>query len=86
MIRIKSASPLKGFRVRLTLSDGQIIERDLDPLLVGPLFEPVRQNRERFLAMTVEDGTIVWPGEIDLCPDMVIWGGPPPALSDVRAS
>jgi hypothetical protein len=30
-----------------------------------------------FRRVTVEHGTVCWPGEIDLCPDTVLWNGPP---------
>jgi len=29
--------------------------------------------------MQVEVGTLVWPAGGDLCPDVLIWGGLPPA-------
>jgi hypothetical protein len=29
--------------------------------------------------MRVEGGTLVWPNGAGLCPDVLIWGGLPPA-------
>jgi hypothetical protein len=40
MVRVKKAVPLTGQRLRLTLTDGRALERDVGPLLVGPVFEP----------------------------------------------
>ncbi len=79
MLRIKNVTPLSGHRLRLTLTDGSVVERDVGPLLVGPVFEPIRRDPELFRHVTVEHGTVCWPGEIDLCPDTVLWDGPPPA-------
>jgi hypothetical protein len=64
--------------VRLTLTDGTEIERDLSALLVGPVFQEIRENPARFRQVRVEAGTLVWPNGADLCPDAVSWGGPPP--------
>ena len=79
LVRIQDAAPLEGFRVRLKLTDGRIVERDLEELLTGPVFAGLRGNPERFREFRVEGGTLVWPGGADLCPDVLIWGGPPPA-------
>jgi len=65
-----------GRRVRLT--DGTTVERDLSALLVGPMFQEIRENPARFREVRVEAGTLVWPNGADLCPDAVIWGGLPP--------
>ena len=46
-------------------------------LLVGPSFEPVLRDPDLFSQVRVERGTVVWPGSIDLCPDVLIWGGTP---------
>ena len=78
LIRIKKAQPLGAFRLRLTLTDGTVIERDAKDLLIGPIFEPIRANPARFQEARVEGGTVVWPNGADLCPDVLIWGGPPP--------
>jgi len=78
MIRIKQVQPMEGLRVRLELTDGSELERDLAPLLVGPFFTRLRADPALFQQVHVVDGTLGWPGNIDTCPDMVIWGGPPP--------
>lgn len=78
MLRIRRATPLDDFRVRLTLTNGDVVERDLDALIWGPVFEPVRRDRSRFEAVSVEAGTLSWPGDADLDPDVLIWGGPAP--------
>lgn len=78
LLRILKAVPLEGFRLRLTLTDRSVIERDVTDLLVGPLFEPIRRDPAQFREVRAEDGSIVWPSGADLCPDVLIWGGPPP--------
>ena len=78
LTRITGVVPLKPFRLRLTLSDGRELERDVDRLLVGPVFEEVRRDPVLFAAARVEAGTVAWPNGADLCPDVLIWGGLPP--------
>lgn len=77
-LRIAGAAALDGFRVRLTLTDGSVVERDIDDLLHGPVFESVRRDPAAFRSLRVESGTLVWPGGADLCPDVLVWGGPSP--------
>lgn len=79
LVRIKEAKPLADHRVWLTLTDGREVERDLGPLLIGRVFDEIRRDSARFRKMRVEGGTLVWPNGADLCPDVVIWGGLPPA-------
>ena len=78
LVRIKQAVPVGGYRLRLTLTDGSTLERDVEKLLVGPVFESIRQDPGLFRQVRVEHGTLTWPGNVDLCPDMLIWQGPPP--------
>jgi uncharacterized protein DUF2442 len=78
MVRIKEAVPLKDQRLRLTLTDGRTLERDVGPLLIGPVFDSIRSDPSLFQQVRVEHGTVVWPGDVDLCPDVLIWEGPPP--------
>lgn len=77
LLRIVAVKPLERFRLRLTLTDGSVVERDVEPLLVGPVFDPVRDDRALFQSARVEHGTVVWPNGADLCPDVLIWNGPP---------
>jgi hypothetical protein len=80
LTRIKTATPLRGFRLRLKLTDGRVIERDVRRWLNGPVFAEVRDNPEVFASVRVEHGTVAWPKGADLCPDLVIWEGPPPGV------
>jgi len=78
LLRIREVEALERFKLRLTLTDGAVIERDVRDLLVGPIFEPVRAERGFFEKVRAEGGTVVWPNGADLCPDVLIWGGAPP--------
>ena len=78
LVRIKHAAPLDDYRLRLTLTDGSTVERDVSSLLVGPVFEAIRRDPALFRQVRVAHGTVVWPGEVDLCPDVLIYNGPPP--------
>jgi len=77
MLEIEDVEPLEGRSVRLTLSDGSVIERDLTDLLVGPVFELLADD-DAFRQVYAADGTIVWPGNVDIAPETVIWDGPYP--------
>jgi hypothetical protein len=79
LLRIRSAEPQAGRRLRLTLTDGSTIERDVAHLLTGPVFNAIRGDEEVFRSVRCEGGTVVWPNGADLCPDVLIWGGPPPS-------
>jgi Protein of unknown function (DUF2442) len=78
LLRIREVKPLDDFKLRLTLTDGSVIERDVSRLLVGPIFEPIRTDPAVFRRVRVDGGTTVWPNGADLCPDVLIWGGAPP--------
>lgn len=77
-LRIQQAMPIEPFRLRLTLTDGSVVERDIADLLVGPVSESIRKDPARFREVRAEEGAVVWPNGADLCPDVLIWGGPPP--------
>ncbi len=79
LIRIAKLRPLEGFNVELTLTTGEVVRRDLRPFLNGPVFDLIRDDEQQFRQLRAEGGTVVWPNGADLCPDVVIWGGLPPA-------
>lgn len=86
LVRIREVAPLDAHRVRLTLTDGSVVERDLGPYLTGPVFDTIRRDPAAFSLVRVDAGTLVWPDGADLCPDLVVWGGPPPADAGTRAA
>lgn len=86
LLRIVDATPLEPHRLRLTLSDGTVIERDVEHLLVGSILAPIRDDPSVFAAVRVENGTVVWPNGADLCPDVIIWGGLPPREATAPAA
>jgi Protein of unknown function (DUF2442) len=66
--------PQAGHWVRLTFGDGAVHEVDLAGLLeAGGVFASIRDDRTVFEAVAVapEFGTIVWPGDVDLDPDVL---------------
>jgi Protein of unknown function (DUF2442) len=79
LLRISRVEALPGSRLRLTLTDGAVIERDVAPLLHGPVFERIASDPAEFAKVRAEGGTVAWPNGADLCPDVLIWNGPPPA-------
>jgi hypothetical protein len=71
--RIVSVEPLDGFVLRLSFGDGTEREVDLEGELWGPVFEPLRADRELFRQVHVDKelGTIVWPNGADMDPDVL---------------
>jgi hypothetical protein len=69
----------------LTLSDKSVVERDIaDFISWGPIYERLRSDDEYFRRARVRYGTVTWPGNVDLAPEILIWGGPDPAEDDPR--
>ena len=73
MMRVRSVEPLHDFVVRLEFNDGTVRDLDLEPVLWGPVFEPLLLDPELFRKVKVDPelGTIVWPNEADLDPDVL---------------
>ena len=65
---------LGGYRLRLTFDDGVVGDVDLENRVVGrggvftALEDPVFFRR---VAVHPELGTIVWPNDVDFCPDVL---------------
>ena len=78
MTRIQEASALPGHRLRLVLTDGRTLEREVRGLLKGELLEPLQKDAGAFSDFSVRDGALVWTNGADLCPDVLIWNGAPP--------
>lgn len=70
MLEVTAVEPLEGRVVRLTLSDGTVVERDLTDLLAGGgIFAPIAADDSAFRRVSVDYGTIVWPGDVDIAPE-----------------
>lgn len=71
---ITNVEPLAERWVCLTFGDGAVHEVDLAGLLgAGGVFASIRNEREVFEAVTVDQefGTIAWPGDVDLDPEVL---------------
>ena len=84
MLRVRAVSRLARRSVRLTLTDGSVVVRDLTDLLNGPVFEQIAADDALFRRVRALDGTLVWPGDVDLAPETLIWDGPDPKPTDGR--
>ena len=77
LVRIKSVTPLEGRSVRLELTNGQRVLRDLTGIMQGPVFEELLMDERLFRQVRVEAGGLAWPGGADLCADAILWAGLP---------
>lgn len=84
MVEVVGVTPLEGHWLRLTLSNGDVVERDLGDVLSGGILEPVRDRRDIFEAAFVDGGTVAWPGGVDIAPETLIWNAPGPSTPNAR--
>ena len=84
MLRIRSAAVLRDRTLRLTLTDGTIVERDVQDLLWGPAFDRIRVDDVAFGRARARFGTVTWSGNVDIAPETLIWDGPDPDDGDNR--
>ncbi len=71
MLRIRGVSALSGNRLHVMFDDGVEGEIDVSDRLFGPVFEPLRDEKE-FSKVTVDEfGAIAWPCGADLAPDAI---------------
>ncbi len=87
MVTVRCVEVVKDFQVRLEFSTGEQRVVDLEPLLHGPIFEPLRHNEALFQSVHVDEelGTIVWDNGADLDPN-VLCGTHFPAWRDAKAT
>jgi len=74
LVRVRSAEPADGFKVLVTFEDGARKEIDLEPYLVGPVFEPIRNDPAMFRSMKIRGNTIAWDNGADIDPDVLFYG------------
>jgi len=66
--RIKKATPMGDYALKLVFTNGEYGTYDCSPLLNFGVFQEL-QDHQYFQQVTVLDGTISWPHEQDICPD-----------------
>ncbi len=72
LARVTAVEPLEGFRLRLAFTDGLVREADLSGDLMGPMAEPLQDSAYfRRVRVDPELGTVVWPNDYDLDPDVL---------------
>ncbi len=81
-VRIRSVEAHPGYRLRLGLSDGRTVERDVSHLVPGPDADPdnvfIPWRDPAYFARVVLPSepwpAPTWPNGVDLDPDVLIWG------------
>lgn len=70
LIDVTGVRVLARYVVELTFADGAVRVIDLEPLLWGEMFEPLKADYELFRRLSVdpEAGTVAWPNGADLSP------------------
>ena len=72
---VVAARVLRPYVLEVTFDDGTVREVDLEPVLWGEVFEPLR-DPDYFAQVTVDPdlGTVVWPNGADLAPEFLYYG------------
>jgi len=84
--RVQQVRHLVDYRLELSFTDGTTGEIDFRERVVGRggVFEPLEDvNFFRQVQVDPEARTLVWPNEVDLCPDVLyslVTGKPIPTL------
>ena len=76
---VTSVVALAPYVVRVHFEDGEVRDVDIEPLLEGAVFGPLR-DPAAFRRVRVDEptGAVAWPNGADLDPD-VIYGCAPPS-------
>jgi len=70
MVRIETAQPLSGYRLKVRFNDGLEGIYPVEPERRGGVFLKLLEAKT-FNAVTINPdfGCVEWPGGVDLCPD-----------------
>ncbi|MDR2505888.1 MAG: DUF2442 domain-containing protein [Oscillospiraceae bacterium] len=66
--RLVSATPSDGYKLLLLYNNGERRVFDASPLMAHKVFAPLA-NKGFFGLVKVEFDTVIWPRDIDYCPD-----------------
>lgn len=67
-VNVTAVELLGDHRVAVTFDDGARRERDLSPLLTGPVFDAIRSDPARFAEVDIDPdlGVLCWPNGVDI--------------------
>jgi hypothetical protein len=70
VVDVVDVTLLGRYVVELTFEDAEVRIIDLEPYLIGPMYEPLRHDYDLFCHVRVDPraGTIVWPNGADISP------------------
>ena len=68
MIRVRAVEIAPNYELLIAFTDGQRRCFDMKPYLSYPVFQRLK-NESLFSLASVDYGTVVWPGEIDIAPE-----------------
>ncbi|MBP7791942.1 MAG: DUF2442 domain-containing protein [Candidatus Goldbacteria bacterium] len=75
MHKITRISPIKGYKIKVKISDGAEGKIDLSDLKGKCVFSSWNDektfNAVFIIFINKENNTVTWPGGIDLCPDVL---------------
>ncbi|MCS4307773.1 hypothetical protein M2404_002113 [Rheinheimera pacifica] len=72
MLHIKSVKYVADYKIWVAFDDGTFGEIDLDGVLNGPVFEPLKEITVfRKVSVDPELETVVWPNGADLAPEFL---------------
>ena len=69
---VVSVVALEPYVIRVVFSDGEVRDVDIEPLLEGAVFRPLR-DRDEFVQVRVDEqsGAVVWASGADLDTDVI---------------
>jgi hypothetical protein len=72
--RVERVRHIEGYRLELTFTNGEKAELDFRDRIVGRggIFAPLEDvDFFKLVKVDREIGTLVWPNEVDFCPDVL---------------
>lgn len=77
LVDVTKVTALSGHRVFVTFEDGRQGVYDMSPLLTSGVFRRLADD-SLFRRVSVDYGTVVWPGGLDVAPE-TLWSDCVPA-------
>ena len=66
----KKAEAKDGYNIAVSFADGTNGVFDFESYLVHPCYSKLK-NRDLFVQVKADHGTLTWPGDIDIAPECV---------------